>query len=551
MTFSRLSSPIPAAAAFACILAAIGPARAQQACVLSNADFKRTILVNQPQEPMKLAVLPDGRVAWTEKRGAVKLWLPADGSTTTAGTVSTYWNGDGGLQGIAADPGFATNHWIYLVYDPKSDPHPSGAGRWLSRFTLNGNTLDLASEKKLLHVEIERNFMEGCCHQGGALAFDPQGNLYWSIGEQSDYRVLSSLTDERGRHQNSLRSAGNTNDLRGKIVRIHPEANGTYTVPAGNLFPAGLAKTRPEIYAMGVRNPFSLQVDPKTGWLWEGEVGTDATEPSADKGAVGYEEINLLTQAAHLGYPFLNGPNEAFQNYDYVNSKPLGLFDANHLVNNSQYNTGLADLAAAGKPQPALIWWTVRKEYSKTFAFGEGKTAAIIGPTYRFNPALSIPTPLPAWLDGKVFFADHEREIIRLATLNDARGIAKIDSFMTDVKWSGIVDIQQGPNGSLYLAEYGHGYYTANPTAKISRVDYVGKPCGSVSVGHTAPARGTAPSLAYADAAGGLELKWPAGARSAEILGLDGRRIVTVSAPQGKVPASDLSGRGLLLIRYR
>jgi glucose/arabinose dehydrogenase len=546
------SSTVPSRLALAGLLFALAPAARAQQCALSNADFKRTILVNQPQEPMKLAVLPDGRVLWTEKRGAVKIWLPADGSVVTAGTLNVYWNEDSGLQGIAQDPAFATNHWIYMVYDPKTDSHPAGPGRWVSRFTLNGNTLDLASEKKLLHVEIERNFMEGCCHEGGGLAFDPQGNLYWSIGEQSDYRVLSCLTNEQNRHQNSLRSAGNTNDLRGKIVRIHPEADGSYTIPAGNLFPPGLAKTRPEIYAMGVRNPFSLQVDPKTGWLWEGEVGTDATAPSPDKGAVGYDEINLVTHAVHLGYPFMNGPNDPFQNYDYVNNKPLGLFDPDHLVNNSQFNTGLTDLSPAGKPQPALIYWTVRKEYSKDFPFGEGKTAAIAGPTYRFNPALSNATHFPAWLDGKVFFADHEREIIRMATLKDDRSIARIDSFMTNEKWSGIVDIQQGPDGSFYVAEYGHGYYTPNPTAKISRIDYVGKPCGTVPVARPAEApKGPAPRLAYADPARGLALTWPYGATRAEAIGLDGKVLWSGAAPMDRIPASSIGGRGLVWLRYR
>ena len=539
------------ALAYTLLVPALG--LAQGACALNNADFKRTVLVDQPSEPMKLTVLPDGRVIWTEKRGTVRIWLPASNTSVLAGTLNVYWTMDEGLHGIAQDPDFANNHFIYLAYDPKSDNAPAGPGRWLSRFTLNGNTLDLASEKKLLHVEIERDLMDGCCHQGGALAFDKQGNLYWTIGEQSDYRVLSALTDERGRHQNSLRGAGNSNDLRGKIVRIHPEANGTYTVPAGNLFPAGLAKTRPEIYAMGVRNPFSVQVDPKTGWVWEGEVGTDATVPSADKGAVGYDEINLLTHAAHLGYPFVNGANDPFNNYDWVNSKPLGLFDPDHLVNNSKFNTGLVDLAPAGKPQPALIYWTVRKEYSKAFAFGDGKTAAIAGPTYRFDPALSNSTKLPAWLDGKVFFADHEREIIRVATMGSDQKVAKIDSFMTSTGWSGIVDIQQGPNGSLFVAEYGHGYYTANPTAKISRIDYIGQPCGTVAV--TAPAARAVQSsqarLARVDRESGLALAWPTGARSAEVSGLDGRRLWQGNAGEKRVSAQALGVCALVLVRYR
>lgn len=534
------------------------PAWAQPACTLANADFKRTVLVDQPPEPMKLAVLPDGRVMWTEKRGTLKIFLPDTKTTVTAGTLSVQATEDQGLHGVVPDPAFATNHWIYLAYDPKTDPHPKGPGRWVSRFTLNGNVLDLASEKQLLHVEIERTLMGGCCHQGGALAFDPQGNLYWSIGEQSDYTVLSALTNEGNRHQNSLRSAGNTNDLRGKIVRIHPEADGSYTVPDGNLFPKTLDKTRPEIYAMGVRNPFTLSVDPKTGWLWEGEVGTDVTAPSDDKGSVGYDEINLVTKAVHLGYPFVNGPNSPFMNYDYVNSKPLGLFDPDHLVNNSQFNTGLVDLAPAGKPQPALLYWTVQRKYSTVYNFGEGKTAGMVGPTYRFNSALSNGTKLPAGMDGKVVFWDHERETIRLLTLTADQKVARIDTIMSDVKWSGIVDIQQGPDGSLYVAEYGHGYYTANPTAKISRIDYVGPPCGGpVSLASPSPAAASKDRsvLVYADPAGGLSLRLPAGSAGAGVFDLKGNRLWQSRGSLGiadlRVPASALSGKGLVLVRYQ
>ena len=148
--------------------------------------------------------------------------------------------------------------------------------------------------------------------------------------------------------------------------------------------------------------------------------------------------------------------------------------------------------------------------------------------------------------------ADHEREIIRMATLKDDRSIARIDSFMTNEKWSGIVDIQQGPDGSFYVAEYGHGYYTPNPTAKISRIDYVGKPCGAVPVARPAEApKGPAPRLAYADPARGLALAWPSGATRAEAIGLDGKVLWSGAAPMDRIPASSIGSRGLVWLRYR
>ena len=133
----------------------------------------------------------------------------------------------------------------------------------LSRFTVTGDTIDLATEKVVLQVDTQRNT---CCHAGGSMAFDSAGNLYLATGDNTNPFESDAFTpiDERPGRQDfdAQRTAGNTNDLRGKVLRIHPEDDGTYTVPAGNLFPPGTAQTRPEIYAMGFRNPFRIGIDP-------------------------------------------------------------------------------------------------------------------------------------------------------------------------------------------------------------------------------------------------------------------------------------------------
>jgi cytochrome c len=504
-------------------------ASAQVDCTPTNTDFKKVVLVSQPDEAMKLTVLPDGRVLWAERKGTIMLYHPDTKTTVEAGRVPVYSTTDNGLQGIVRDPNFASNHWIYLDYDLKDDSYAKGPGRWLSRFTLVGDVLDLSTEKRLLHVEIERSLMAGCCHQAGALTFDPKGNIYWAIGEEGDYSLLYANTSEANSYQSSFKTSANTNDLRGKIVRIHPEDNGTYTIPEGNLFPkgvAGLEKTRPEIYVMGVRNAFTVKVDPKTGWLWVGEVAIDASEPSQEKGAPGYEEINLVTHAVHLGHPFVNGPNDPMRNYDYINNKPLEWFDPNHLVNNSKFNTGLIDLAPAGKPQPALIYWTHLKKYSTAFPdFGEGRMAGMVGPTYRFNASLTSANKLPAYYDGKTFFYDYEREWIKLLTLTTDNKVGKIEPLMTDIPWSGLLDMEIGPDGAIYVIEYGHGFYTANPSAKISRIDYVGKACGTVdavekSNEHLPNFKQT--SLVYVGSRQILSIALPEGSIGAELFSLQG-----------------------------
>jgi cytochrome c len=95
--------------------------------------------------------------------------------------------------------------------------------------------------------------------------------------------IIIPLTNAKGREAwDAQRTAANTNDFRGKVLRIHPEPGGGYTIPDGNLFPKGTQGTRPEIYVMGCRNPFRISVDAKRGWLYWGDVGQNTIDdPSA------------------------------------------------------------------------------------------------------------------------------------------------------------------------------------------------------------------------------------------------------------------------------
>ena len=119
-------------------------------------------------------------------------------------------------------------------------------------------------------------------HEAGSLAFGPGGELYISTGDNTnpfESNGFNPIDERPGRAIfDAQRSAGNTNDLRGKILRIKPQPDGTYEIPAGNLFPADGSAGRPEIYVMGNRNPFRISIDAETGWLYWGEVGPDAQQ---------------------------------------------------------------------------------------------------------------------------------------------------------------------------------------------------------------------------------------------------------------------------------
>ena len=153
-----------------------------------------------------------------------------------------------GLQGVILDPNYDQNHWIYLYYSQAGNE----AVNVLARYEWRGDKLIESSKKVMLKVAVQR---EECCHVGGGMLFDKQNNLYLTTGDNTFSRSSSGFTpiDERpGAYpRDAQKSSGNTNDLRGKIIRIHPETDGTYTIPEGNLFPKGTPKTRPEIYTMG------------------------------------------------------------------------------------------------------------------------------------------------------------------------------------------------------------------------------------------------------------------------------------------------------------
>src|SRR5690606_7018170 len=139
-------------------------------------------------------------------------------------------------------------------------------------------------------------------HHGGSLAWDKDGNLYLSTGDSSSpfpsdgYAPLDERPGEEYYSLDAQRSASNTNDLKGKILRIHPEPDGSYTIPEGNLLPAGTEKTRPKIYAMGCRNPYRNAVNPQTPPAYWGEIGPNAGE-DGPQGPKGYDEFNQAKEA--------------------------------------------------------------------------------------------------------------------------------------------------------------------------------------------------------------------------------------------------------------
>jgi cytochrome c len=138
-------------------------------------------------DPMELSVAKDGRVFFIERSGKVNMWNPQTKTSKQVGKIDVFRGLEDGLLGITLDPNFLKNHWIYLYYarpETSTDANGKKAGEnRVARFTLNGDSLDMSSEKILVRVATQR---EECCHSGGSLNFDSKGNLYLSAGDNTN-----------------------------------------------------------------------------------------------------------------------------------------------------------------------------------------------------------------------------------------------------------------------------------------------------------------------------------------------------------------------------
>jgi glucose/arabinose dehydrogenase/PKD repeat protein len=454
----------------------------------ADADFDQITLAKGEEvtgEPIGLAVLPDRRVIHTSRDGSVWLTTP-EATTTLAGRIPVYNHDEDGLQGVAIDPDFAENHWVYVYYappldTPAGDAPASGAAadfapfhgyNQLSRFTFvdgeNGTgTLDLASEQRILRIDTDRG---RCCHVGGEIDFDADGNLLMSTGDDTDPFESDGYApiDERASRNpafDAQRSSANTNDLRGKVLRIDVQDDGTYTIPSGNLFAPGTEKTRPEIYAMGFRNPFRMAVDKETGWVYLGDYGPDAGSANPARGPAGTVEFNLIKGPGNFGWPYCVGDNKPFVDYDFATGASGSAFDCAAPRNESPHNTGLTDLPPV---QPAWIPY----DGGSVPEFGTGGESPMGGPVYRFDADLDSATKFPEYYDGKNFAYEWDRGWIKTIEVgaNGERGA--IEPFFDSMTLTRPMNIEFGPDGSLYVLDYGSGYFGGADDSAVYRIDH-------------------------------------------------------------------------------
>ena len=428
--------------------------------------FKQTVFVQGMDEPMELDLLDDGRILYIERPGSIKIVDPDAGTVTFVDSLDVFHQLEDGLLGLAVDPDYTNNHWIYLFYSPPGDE----AKQHVSRFVLQGDSLSAETIVLVIH-----NQRDECCHAAGSLEFGPDGNLFIAVGDNTNPFAsdgFNPIDEQPGRSPwDAQKSAANPNDLRGKILRIKPESDGTYSIPEGNLFPEGTEGTRPEIYAMGLRNPYRMAIDRRTGYLYWGDVGPDAGADNPTRGPQGHDEINQARTPGFFGWPYFIGNNKPYHDYDFGPQTSGPLFDPTAPVNDSPNNTGIQTLPPA---QPAFIWYP----YGPSAEFpllGAGGRTAVAGPVFYWDDYEDTARRFPPYYDGKLFIYEWMRDQIFVVTMNEQSDYESIERFLPSTTFSNPIDMLFGPDGAMYLLEYGNTWNAANPDARLSRIDYIGE----------------------------------------------------------------------------
>ena len=478
-------------------------------------QFEKVALDTNTSAPFGIDVAPDGRVFFTELvRGEIRVFDPETQTTSTAVTLPVYSGGEDGLLGIALDENFAENGYLYQYWSPASedDTDPANFVNRLSRFTVTsgapGSTaIDPESEVVLLEVPAGR-LPDEPGHTGGGLIVDhATGDLYLGVGDDVNPHSEPSggyapISERDGTFHDARETSANTNDLRGKVLRIHPEDDGTYSIPADNLFPESedtADKTLPEIFAMGFRNPFRFAIDPATGNLAVADYSPDnGTDNLAERGPAGIAEWNLIKEPGFFGWPLCMGNNEPFRDVDYRTSPVTvgDFFDCDAPVNDSVRNTGLTELPPA---QPADMWYGYQRSSVPGAINQGGGLAPMGGPFYDFDPELESDTKFPEYYEGKAFFYEWSRNQVFTIEPTDpeaapgAPDVEKVNRFLPDEDFRAPIDAKFGPDGAMYVLDWGGGFGRDNPDSGLHRVDYVSGSRSPESAPQASPDSGAAP----------------------------------------------------------
>ncbi len=231
--------------------------------------FVESLVASGISSPTAMEFAPDGRLFVCEQAGNLRVIKNSVLLTAPFVTLTVNSSGERGLLGIAFDPGFATNNFLYVYYTVASSPIHNR----ISRFVANGDVAAPGSEVVILGLD---NLTSATNHNGGAIHFGPDGKLFVAVGENATSSNSQTLAN-----------------LLGKMLRINSDG----TIPSDNPFFGSATGNNRAIWALGLRNPFTFAFQPGTGRMFINDVGQNT-----------WEEINDGIAGSNYGWPVNEGP---------------------------------------------------------------------------------------------------------------------------------------------------------------------------------------------------------------------------------------------------
>jgi len=269
------------------LLAILGTSRA----ATLPAGFTETQIASGMSTPTAFAFAPDGRLFVCQQGGQLRVIKNGTLLATPFVTLGVDSSGERGLLGVAFDPAFASNHFVYVYYTVNTSPRFNR----VSRFTASGDVAVPGSEVLVLQLE---NLSSATNHNGGAIHFGPDGKLYVAVGENANASNAQTLTNRLG-----------------KLLRLNPDG----TIPSDNPYYSTASGDNRSIFAYGLRNPFTFAFQPGTGRMFINDVGQGS-----------WEEINDGIAGANYGWPTTEGAtsNSSFRSpllaYGHGNGSTTG-----------------------------------------------------------------------------------------------------------------------------------------------------------------------------------------------------------------------------------
>ena len=226
---------------------------------------------------------------------------------------------------------------------------------------------------------------------------------------------------------------------------------------------------------MGLRNPFRIEYNLEEGELYVADYSPDAQTANPLRGPAGQGKWFIATEPGNYGWPYCATAELPYIDYDFATGVSGAPFDCDNPVNESPHNTGLTDLPPVTQPQ---VWYS----YGLSAEFPELETGGIgpmAGPAYQFDRKTTHgrnPTAWPAYYDNVPLFYEWTRDYIKEFRLDASRTeVADINDVLASFDLQNPMDIEFGPNGSLYVLNYGNGFFGQNqPGAELVRIDYLG-----------------------------------------------------------------------------